>query len=101
MKNELPTKWRRGNEDDAYARAKGQHIASVVEGVVEPARSAHTVDRRMKMKSSPEVDGARAGIPGEGDELEPTPLRKLRDVVEEPQNKRSLDEPGSGHRWNR
>jgi hypothetical protein len=95
---DLPVKWRRGF-DEAYAGAEGSHIeASVVVGAVEPAWSAHTADRKMKLKSSSEIDVARAGIPGEGGASDPAPGKKLR-VEEEPQNTRPLDEQGGGRRW--
>jgi hypothetical protein len=42
-----PTRWHRGVEDDAYARAEGPRKAIVVEGTTEPTMSAHSDDRRM------------------------------------------------------
>jgi hypothetical protein len=41
----------------------------------------------MKMKSSPEVDGARVGIPREGEVPKPAPGRKLQVEEEKLQNK--------------
>jgi hypothetical protein len=100
VKMDPPTERRKGF-NEAYAGAEGPHIkASVAVGAVEPAWSAHTGDRKVKMNSSPEIDVAQAGIPGEGGASDPAPVKKLRDE-EEPQSTRPLDEQGGGQWWKR
>jgi hypothetical protein len=100
VKMDPPAERRRGFKE-AYAGAEGPRIkATVAVGAVEPAWLAHTSDRKMKMNSSPEIDVAQDGIPGEGGASDPAPVKKLR-VEGEPQSTRPLDEQGGGRRWKR
>jgi hypothetical protein len=94
VKMDPPAERRRGF-NEAYAGAEGPHIKALVAvGAVEPAWSAHTGDRKMKMNSSPEIDVAQVGIPGEGGASDSAAVKKLRDE-EEAQNTRPLVEKGA------
>ena len=75
-KTNPPVRGRRGVED-ARARMDGPRIASIKGGSVEPSKEIHAGDRRMLLKSSPEIEKAQARIPGGGGAVKPTPDEEL------------------------